>query len=215
MPRKAKFSLEMLNGIKVSSLMYLKEYFSAEKVLEYYYDGRLVRWLKDRGYRKEASLIKNLDDSSPDVMVDICHILSINYGGNMKIQNPAFQKRVAEKNILLKQLTVNMSLLDAVAKVAFNDDDVKDILSNGYDDIFLCGERFHIPLEYSNICYSGVCGFKPDIVIECDTYEDLLASGIQFENANLPDRLSNTQSSSVEVYSMHVQAVDRHGGYLP
>ena len=145
MPRKAKFSLEMLNGIKVSSLMYLKEYFSAEKVLEYYYDGRLVRWLKDRGYQKEASLIQNLDDSSPDVMVDICHILSINYGGNMKIQNPAFQKRVAEKNILLKQLTVNMSFLDAVSKVAFNDDDVKDILSNGYDDIFLCGERFHIP----------------------------------------------------------------------
>ena len=203
MPRKAKFSLEMLNGIKVSSLMYLKEYFSAEKVLEYYYDGRLVRWLKDRGYQKEASLIQNLDDSSTDVMVDICHILSINYGGNMKIQNPAFQKRVAEKNILLKQLTVNMSLLDAVAKVAFNDDDVKDILSNGYDDIFLCGERFHIPLEYSNICYSGVCGFKPDIVIECDTYEDLLASGIQFKNANLPDRLRNTQSSSVKVPSMY------------
>ena len=71
MQRKAKFSLEMSNGVKVSSLMYLKEYFSAEKVLEYYYDGRLVRWLKDRGYQKEASLIQNLDDSSPDVMVDI------------------------------------------------------------------------------------------------------------------------------------------------
>ena len=132
MQRKAKFSLEMSNGVKVSSLMYLKEYFSAEKVLEYYYDGRLVRWLKDRGYQKEASLIQNLDDSSPDVMVDICHILSINYGGNMKIQNPAFQKRVAEKKILLKQLTVNKSWLDAVARVAFNDDDVKEIYANGY-----------------------------------------------------------------------------------
>ena len=196
MQRKAKFSLEMSNGVKVSSLMYLKEYFSAEKVLEYYYDGRLVRWLKDRGYQKEASLIQNLDDSSPDVMVDICHILSINYGGNMKIQNPAFQKRVAEKKILLKQLTVNKSWLDAVARVAFNDDDVKEIYANGYNAIFLCGERFHIPFEYGNVGYSGISDFKPDIVIECDIYEDLLVAGIHFENVNLPYHLRNIQSSS-------------------
>ena len=165
-------------------------------MLEYYYDGRLVRWLKDRGYQKEASLIQNLDDSSPDVMVDICHILSINYGGNMKIQNPAFQKRVAEKKILLKQLTVNKSWLDAVARVAFNDDDVKEIYANGYNAIFLCGERFHIPFEYGNVGYSGICDFKPDIVIECDIYEDLLVAGIHFENVNLPYRLRNIQSSS-------------------
>ena len=196
MQRKAKFSLEMSNGVKVSSLMYLKEYFSAEKVLEYYYDGRLVRWLKDRGYQKEASLIQNLDDSSPDVMVDICHILNINYGGNMKIQNPAFQKRVAEKKILLKQLTVNKSWLDAVARVAFNDDDVKEIYANGYNAIFLCGERFHIPFAYGNVGYSGICDFKPDIVIECDIYEDLLVAGIHFENVNLPYHLRNIQSSS-------------------
>lgn len=190
MPRKAKFSLEMLNGIKVSSLMYLKEYFSAEKVLEYYYDGRLVRWLKDRGYQKEASLIQNLDDSSPDVMVDICHILSINYGGNMKIQNPAFQKRVAEKKILLKQLTVNKSWLDAVARVAFNDDDVKEILGMGYRAIYLCGRKFHIPTEYQNIGYAGICGFIPEIVIDFINREDMLEAGIHFENVVLPSRLN-------------------------
>ena len=190
MPRKAKFSLEMLNGIKVSSLMYLKEYFSAEKVLEYYYDGRLVRWLKDRGYQKEASLIQNLDDSSPDVMVDICHILSINYGGNMKIQNPAFQKRVAEKKILLKQLTVNKSWLDAVARVAFNDDDVKKILGMGYRAIYLCGRKFHIPTEYQNIGYAGICGFIPEIVIDFINREDMLEAGIHFENVVLPSRLN-------------------------
>ena len=190
MQRKAKFSLEMSNGVKVSSLMYLKEYFSAEKVLEYYYDGRLVRWLKDRGYQKEASLIQNLDDSSPDVMVDICHILSINYGGNMKIQNPAFQKRVAEKKILLKQLTVNKSWLDAVARVAFNDDDVKKILGMGYRAIYLCGRKFHIPTEYQNIGYAGICGFIPEIVIDFINREDMLEAGIHFENVVLPSRLN-------------------------
>lgn len=190
MQRKAKFSLEMSNGIKVSSLMYLKEYFSAEKVLDYYYDGRLVRWLKDRGYQKEASLIQNLDDSSPDVMVDICHILSINYGGNMKIQNPAFQKRVAEKKILLKQLTVNKSWLDAVARVAFNDDDVKEILGMGYRAIYLCGRKFHIPTEYQNIGYAGICGFIPEIVIDFFNREDMLEAGIHFENVVLPSRLN-------------------------
>ena len=190
MQRKAKFSLEMSNGVKVSSLMYLKEYFSAEKVLEYYYDGRLVRWLKDRGYQKEASLIQNLDDSSPDVMVDICHILSINYGGNMKIQNPAFQKRVAEKKILLKQLTVNKSWLDAVARVAFNDDDVKEILGIGYRAIYVCGRKFHIPTEYQNIGYAGICGFIPEIVIDFINREDMLEAGIHFENVVLPSRLN-------------------------
>ena len=190
MQRKAKFSLEMSNGVKVSSLMYLKEYFSAEKVLEYYYDGRLVRWLKDRGYQKEASLIQNLDDSSPDVMVDICHILSINYGGNMKIQNPAFQKRVAEKKILLKQLTVNKSWLDAVARVAFNDDDVKEILGMGYRAIYLCGRKFHIPTEYQNIGYAGICGFIPEIVVDFINREDMLEAGIHFENVVLPSRLN-------------------------
>ena len=190
MQRKAKFSLEMSNGVKVSSLMYLKEYFSAEKVLEYYYDGRLVRWLKDRGYQKEASLIQSLDDSSPDVMVDICHILSINYGGNMKIQNPAFQKRVAEKKILLKQLTVNKSWLDAVARVAFNDDDVKEILGMGYRAIYLCGRKFHIPTEYQNIGYAGICGFIPEIVIDFINREDMLEAGIHFENVVLPSRLN-------------------------
>ena len=60
----------------------------------------------------------------------------------------------------------------------------------GYRAIYLCGRKFHIPTEYQNIGYAGICGFIPEIVIDFINREDMLEAGIHFENVVLPSRLN-------------------------
>ena len=45
MGKRAKFPLDMGNDVKVRSIEELKENFNAEKVTEYFLNGKLLTWL--------------------------------------------------------------------------------------------------------------------------------------------------------------------------
>lgn len=190
MQKKIKFSLTMAYGVKVRSLSYLREYFDPEKLIEYYIDGRLERWLSVHGYDEMANAIKTVDINAPDTMSQICKILGIEYHDDVSIKNPAFARRTYEKKAILKQITLSKDWINAAARVAFTDDDVTEILAMGYRAVYLCGRKFHIPAEHQNVGYAGICGFMPEIVIDFPNREEMLEAGIHFENVVLPSRLN-------------------------
>lgn len=190
MQKKIKFSLTMAYGVKVRSLSYLREYFDPEKFIEYYLDGRLERWLSAHEYDEMAKAVKAVDINASDAMSQVCNILGIMYNGDICIKNPAFTRRTYAKKAILKQMTSNKWWINSAARVAFTDDDVKEILGMGYRAIYLCGRKFHIPTEYQNIGYAGICGFIPEILIDFINREDMLEAGIHFENVVLPSRLN-------------------------
>lgn len=48
MAKKIKFALTMKDGTKVRTLNELREHFDLERVIGYFLDGRLQKWLEDR-----------------------------------------------------------------------------------------------------------------------------------------------------------------------
>ena len=49
-----KFPLEMKDGVQVRNISELKENFDVEKVVGYFFDGKLKKWLDARWYEDES-----------------------------------------------------------------------------------------------------------------------------------------------------------------
>lgn len=79
-----KFPLEMENNVKVRSLEELKANFSLKKVIEYYENGKLARWLSAQNLSEMAEGIKNLRGNSPDFYKELYRILDIEYDEHIK-----------------------------------------------------------------------------------------------------------------------------------
>ena len=56
----------------------------------------------------------------------------------------------------LKTYTNDREILKNVDKVAFNQEDLSDLLDNGENKIYLCDNNFIIPLRLKNKTYVGV-----------------------------------------------------------
>jgi hypothetical protein len=63
--KRILFPLEM-NGTKVHTLEELKKNFNVENVVEYAREGRLAKWLRDRGHNDVADALERLDKEQED-----------------------------------------------------------------------------------------------------------------------------------------------------
>lgn len=155
MAKKIRFPLNM-NGTDVRTLEELKENFDIESVIGYYTSGQLVTWLKDRYYDNEANAIESLDSNDAELNSKIMSVLGVLYDeASDEIDIDVIQRR-NEKLMLLRQITSDQNLINKVDSVAFNQDDLYDILDEGYDSIYLCEGEFDIPLSVKNVTYTGI-----------------------------------------------------------
>lgn len=155
MAKKIRFPLEMDNGIQVRSIEELKENFSLERVIEYYHNGKLVVWLRDRYCNHEADRIEALDKKDAEFNKKLCEIFGIDF------------KRVNRLS-KLSEFTDGNKYYDVIDSVAFEQDDIYDILDEGKDVIYLCGDKFTIPVNKEGITYIGIN--KPKVIFN---YEDV------------------------------------------
>jgi hypothetical protein len=72
--KKMLFPLDM-GGTKVHTLEELKENLNVAKTLEYAQDGRLIKWLRDRGHNDEAEAIAGLDKSQEDYAKNVYEVI--------------------------------------------------------------------------------------------------------------------------------------------
>lgn len=79
MKRKIKFPLNMGNEIEVRSLLELREHFNIEMVLQYFFDGKLNKWLKDRGHDYEIEQISKLNEDSKNLAEELCKAIGVDY----------------------------------------------------------------------------------------------------------------------------------------
>lgn len=79
MKRKIKFPLIMKEGVEVRNIDELRENFDLEKVISYYLEGKLQRWLQNRNYEEELSKIKELNTSSDKFIKNLCISLDVQY----------------------------------------------------------------------------------------------------------------------------------------
>lgn len=118
--KKIKLPLEMANGVLVRTLDELKENWDLEKVINYYLNGKLQTWLKDRYYTELAEKVSALSGISDNTELQkkLCGIFGIEAEDDL-----VDMEAVAERNRrlkILRQHTADDAVLKNVDKVAFN-----------------------------------------------------------------------------------------------
>ncbi len=205
---KIKFALKMKDGAEVRTLDQLREHFDLASVLGYYSSGRLYDWLESRGY-DEAEKLKALNPSSASFQKDLCEVLRVAYS---EPENPDLSlSEIAARNGRLERLklfTVDDTILAAVDRVAFTQEELDALLSKtdcastvgsissssigGFTTqtsfltstptkrvIYLCGDRFAVPGNVGQVSYIGIN--SPEIELPDGTLE----SGTDFQQVYL------------------------------
>ena len=196
MAKKMKFPLEMANGIRVRSLEELQNQFSLERVLAYYADGRLVTWLTDRYLYDIAGQIEKLDRKDIDFTQKLCEILGVKY--QTAYANISLEK-VENKNrriLKLKEYTEDNAILENVDNVAFSQEELNERLNEGKKLIYLCGDRFEIPLSKTGIDYIGIN--MPTAVIPSKEEIEFDTLRIKFKGIEFDDQYKKVMMPDIE-----------------
>lgn len=162
MMKKHRFPLEMEEGVKVNSLEELRDKFSLERVLGYLSDDKLIRWLRDRYIDEIADEIEKLDRNDNILPKRLCEILDVKYDEEYSIDIEAIEER-NRKIKCLKEYTDDKKYVEVLDNIVFSQDDLYDLLDLDKKTIYLCGEKFIIPISRSGVSYIGIN--NPEVVI--------------------------------------------------
>jgi len=187
MSKKIRFPLKMANGADVRTIEELRENFDLESVLGYYASGKLVTWLSDRYYDTESEKISSIDASSGDLNKQICEILGVEYTDESSETDIESLRIRNEKIAKLRQITDKQEIIEAVDSVAFDQDELFDLLDEDVEVIYLCGEKFSIPLGKKNIRYIGVN--SPLVILGKQSIEVFNSNNICFKNVQFEPSL--------------------------
>lgn len=185
MAKKIRFPLEMDNGVEVRSMEELRNNFSLGRVLEYIQNEKLVTWLRDRYENNIADAISELDKSDSELPRKVSAIFDIPYDKKTEADLQQAAER-AERIKHLKAFTDEKKFADVIDKVAFDQDELYDLLDEEENEIYLCGDRFAIPLSVNGISYKGIN--NPVVVIDSKTEVDWLAKEIILEAVRFDEK---------------------------
>lgn len=209
MAKKIKFPLIMKNNFQVRTIEELREHFDLDKAIEYFLDGKLLAWLEARYYEQESVAIRELGKDEAQLHQKLCNILGVEYD-DAETEDIDLEA-VAERNRKLselKQYTSNASILEKVDQVAFNQEDLADLLDEGVHDIYLCNNSFVIPLQMTHRRYIGIG--KAEAVIRSSERVDFDAKGISFETVPFDSAYEKLHNETPEqLYQKGVDAENR------
>lgn len=190
MGKKIRFPLDMKDGVGVRTLEELKCNFDVEKILLNYETGKLITWLNDRYYSDLVLLIEHLDRSSEDFVVELCKIFGMDFINESNDMDNIHERSI--RIVKLKKYSDDIELINNIDQVAFNQEELYDLLDEGNARIYLCGERFRIPVSKDNITYIGVD--ETIAIIESDKIINWASKNIVFKNIKFDNdyqKLSN------------------------
>ena len=198
MARKIKFALEMTDGVEVRDLDDLREHFNLERVIKYFHSGQLLNWLRDRYYEDEADLISSIGLTDPHLSEKLCIAFGVS---SAEALDPEFMQRISEKKAILETKTSDENILNNAKITAITQEDLADLLDMDEPLIYLCGEKFNVPIRVTDKHYIGILG-TPKINIKAFSPEELELKRIVFENVTLPwgsvSTVSNEDISTFE-----------------
>jgi hypothetical protein len=185
MAKKIRFPLEMDNGVEVRSMEELRNNFSLGKVLEYVQNEKLVAWLRDRYENSIADAVAALDKMDAELPKKVSAIFDIPYDEKTADDLKKTAER-AERIKQLKEFTDEKQFVDEIDKVAFDQDELYDLLDEEVNEIYLCGDRFAIPLSVIGVSYKGIN--NPVVVIDSKTEIDWLEKKIILEAVRFDEK---------------------------
>lgn len=196
MPPKVKFPLDMGNDVLVRNIDELKENFNIEKVVEYFLSGKLLIWLNDRYYDEESEQVEGLSsESDKSLLADkLCNIFGIEKEKQIDVEALERRRERLEK---LRSITSDDEILNNVDYVAFSQEELGDLLDYDADVIYLCGEKFRIPLSVKNKKYIGINTPVVDISSKEDKI-NLKKCGIVVEKCTFSEKTQAKMKTACE-----------------
>lgn len=179
MAKKIRFPLEMENGVEVRSMEELRDNFSTSRVLSYLKNGKLEVWLRDRFETDIADKIGQLDLQAEDLARNLCEIFDVSFDEETEAELQKSAER-AERILLLRKYIDDDEFEDVIDSVAFNQDELYDLLDEEVFTIYLCGEKFSIPLAKEGVSYIGIN--QPTVVIDSKVEVDWVKKNISVDN---------------------------------
>ena len=209
MAKKIKFPLTMKNNFQVRTIEELREHFDLDKAIEYFLDGKLLAWLEARYYEQESVAIREMGKDEAQLHQKLCNILGVEHDeaeiGVIDVEAIAERNRRLNE---LKQYTSDPSILEKVDQVAFNQEDLADLLDEGVHDIYLCNNSFVIPLQMTHRRYIGIG--KAEAVIRSSERVDFDAKGISFETVPFDSAYEKLHNETPEqLYQKGLDAENR------
>lgn len=216
MAKKVRFPLEMDNGVQVRTIEEFRENFSLARVMNYLQEGKLVIWLRDRYEDDLAESVAGLDLQDAELAKKICEIFDVPYDETSEEELKKAAER-AERILKLKEYTDDGEYEKVIDLVAFDQDELYDLLDEGADTIYLCGKKFSIPLAKEGVSYIGIN--QPIVVINSKTEVDWIEKNISVENVVFDPKyqavLDSANKVKEELYKRAVEEVkkDSIGNY--
>ena len=216
MAKKVRFPLEMDNEVQVRTIEEFRENFSLARVMNYLQEGKLVIWLRDRYEDDLAESVAGLDLQDAELAKNICEIFDVPYDETSEEELKKAAER-AERILKLKEYTDDGKYEKVIDLVAFDQDELYDLLDEGADTIYLCGEKFSIPLAKEGMSYIGIN--QPMVVINSKTEVDWIEKNISVENVVFDPKyqavLDSANKVKEELYKKAVEEVkkDSIGNY--
>ena len=193
MAKKIRFPLQMKDGAAVRTLEELREHFDLESVLGYFADGKLKTWLSDRYYDEMAEKVASLTADTLELNAKLCEILGVDYFSEADDTDLEALQRRNEKLRVLREVTDDQEILNNVDSVAFDQDELFDILDDAPSVIYLYGDKFSIPYSKSGITYIGVN--NPEVLLE-KRAKEYRENEILFQNVRNDDLQSDETDNS-------------------
>ena len=196
--KKIKLPLEMANGVLVRTLDELKDNWDLEKVLNYYLNGKLMTWLNDRYYTElaeEVSALNGINDNA-ELQKKLCGIFGIEVESDL-VDLEAVTERNRRLEIL-RQYTADDAVLKNVDKVAFNQEELADLLDEGDAVIYLCDNKFSVPLSVTGKKYIGLGDVE--IRVNSKDFVDFTKLGIELVNVHFNKEYEELVNSNVVLY---------------
>ena len=154
MAKKIRFPLKLAEGAEVRTLEELREHFDLQAILEYYKSGKLLTWLEDRYLEGEAEAVQALDESAADFQRRLCEMFQVEYTG-AGVDMEEIERR-QERLKRLRTVTDDAECIQNIDSVAFDQEELADLLDEGATKIYLCGDKFTVPASRKGITYVGI-----------------------------------------------------------
>lgn len=146
-----KFPLKMKDDIDVRDLESLRKSFDLEKIVGYFMDGKLSKWLEVRYYEDELKKVQQLEKSDILLAEKLCDIFGVEY---KKENVDAEAIELKNKRLqMVKQITEDEEVIKNIENVAFKQEELVDIYDRGVETIYLLKGEFSIPESKNNITY--------------------------------------------------------------
>ena len=210
---RKKFPLLFKNNIEINTMSDLKKHFDFRKLVGYFQNGKLVTWLEDRFYSDEADAIKALRTTDRHAPHKICDIIGVNFEEYAEELDDA--ETIAwrqERREHLKKFTTDPEIIKRIDSVAFNQEDLEDILSDSNlpNTIYLCSNFYRFPSGILRKQYLSYVGIGDNVVIKFETKKpvDLSSLELSFQNITFTEEDMEVVEEEPESVEKEVEEVE-------